>query len=89
MTLVHEGECHFVALFRFHDNNWIKYDGMKDPTCKELDLSSVNRDVAWLVYVDMEYMKENMKSLKREMDQLLDTMPGKYWTETPHRNKKD
>ena len=40
---------------------------MKDPTCKELDLSSVNRNVAWLVYVDMEYMKENMKSLKREM----------------------
>ena len=65
MTLSHQGECHFVALFRFHNNNWVKYDGMSTPTCKELKtLSSVNKDVAWIVYVDMEYMKDNMKSLK-------------------------
>lgn len=86
MTLAEKPGIHFTAIFRFKRNDWIYYDGMASPTCRPLnDFTAIKQDVGWLVYVDIKMVKEQMKSLKRELDQLRDAIPGKYWKETPRR----
>ena len=59
---------------------------MADPTYRSVaDLSSIQQHVGWVVYAEIDVVKDQMKSLKRELDQLRDAIPGRYWEVTPRR----
>ena len=65
MTLAEENGIHFTALFRFQQNDWFHYDGMADPTYRSVaDLSSIQQHVGWVVYAEIDVVKDQMKSLK-------------------------
>ena len=92
-TLSDEGG-HFEAIFRLKETEWFLYNGMNNtpirprgkPTSNPKCLSPYK--IGWALYVQLKYVKEEMKKLAREMAQLGDSIPGSYWNETPKRQQR-
>ena len=88
-TLSEKDGGHIFAMFRMTENDWVEYDGMREgATCIPSKGFGQLAFVGWTIYVDLEYLRKNMKKLKREKDQLADKIPGTHWNETPKRYHK-
>ena len=89
MTLHMSGGAHFMAMFRFRENEWIFYDGIENSTCKRVSSrKDVLHKIGWLVYVNIRHIGIYMKSMRHEVDQLIDRMPEKFWKKTPQRQER-